>query len=167
MGDLRELYQEVILDHSRRPRNFCALECPDRQAAGHNPLCGDRVIVYLRLRDDRLEQVSFEGAGCAISTASASLMTELLRGRTIPEALELFEQVHEMLTGSGDEGNALGMGKLAVFAGVREFPSRVKCATLAWHTARAALLQTQEPVTTDGPGVEGSSGFSAGTGRPS
>lgn len=151
MGDLRELYQEVILDHSRRPRNFCALECPDRQAAGHNPLCGDRVIVYLRLRDERLEQVSFEGAGCAISTASASLMTEMLQGRTIPEALEMFDQVHHMLTGVGAGGDEQELGKLAVLAGVREFPTRVKCATLAWHTARAALLQTQQPAITDTP----------------
>jgi len=155
MGDLRELYQEVILDHSRRPRNFCALECPDRQAAGHNPLCGDRVIVYLRLRNDRLEQVSFEGAGCAISTASASLMTEMLKGRTIPEALEMFDQVHHMLTGTGGNGGDLELGKLAVLAGVREFPTRVKCATLAWHTARAALMQSQAPVTTDAPPVSG------------
>jgi len=144
----RELYQEVILDHYRRPRNFHALDPADRHAQGRNPLCGDVVEVYLRLDDDRIADIAFQGQGCAICTASSSLMTEALVGHTVDEALELFASFHALLT---DEGAATGgeLGKLEVFAGVREFPVRVKCATLPWHTARAALEQREQPVTTE------------------
>ena len=140
MNDLRDLYQEVILDHNRRPRNRGPLPGANRRAEGNNPLCGDRVTVYLEVEDGRILDVAFEGAGCAISTASASLMTEALKGRTVEEARGLFRGFHELLT-QGKEGEDLG--KLAVFTGVREYPMRVKCATLAWHALMAAL---------DGPG---------------
>lgn len=145
-GDLRDLYQEVILDHNRRPRNFGVLPDANRTAEGNNPLCGDRVTVYLRVDDDRVREVSFEGSGCAISTASASLMTEALRGKTVAEVHELFHGFHDMVT-RGSDSEALG--KLAVFAGVREFPVRVKCATLAWHTLEAALKRHEQPVSTE------------------
>ena len=144
--DLRDLYQEVILDHNRHPRNFGALPEANRTAEGSNPLCGDRVTVYLRVEDDRVQEVSFEGSGCAISTASASLMTEALRGRTVAEAHELFHGFHDMVM-QGTDADALG--KLAVFAGVREFPIRVKCATLAWHTLEAALNRRDQPISTE------------------
>jgi len=151
MGDLRELYQEVILDHSRKPRNCTALEHADRHADGYNPLCGDRVTVYIRLEGDRIQELSFQGAGCAISTASASLMTEFLRGRTVAEAATLFDRFHDLVTGdpTDHEAAAPELGKLNVFAGVREYPSRVKCATLAWHTLHAALKNAQVPVSTE------------------
>jgi nitrogen fixation NifU-like protein len=146
-NELRDLYQEVILDHNRHPRNFRALPGANRAAVGHNPLCGDRVQVFLQIDDDRVKAISFEGSGCAISTASASLMTEALKGRTVAEAHALFESFHELLTrGSDDPGR---LGKLAVLAGVREFPIRVKCATLAWHTLEAALEQKDHPVSTE------------------
>lgn len=137
--DLRDLYQEVILDHNRRPRNFGPLPGADRRAEGHNPLCGDQVAVYLKLDGDVLREVSFEGSGCAISTASASLMTEAVRGQTVAEALRLFGRFHGLLTGTASEDQDLG--KLAALGGVREYPMRVKCATLAWHTLKAALEQ--------------------------
>src|SRR5947199_459430 len=146
MSDLRDLYQEVILDHNRRPRNFGPLPAANRRAEGHNPLCGDRVTVYLDVEGDRIRDVSFEGAGCAISTASASLMTEALKGLSLEEARTLFHGFHELVT-QGDEGEDLG--KLAVFTGVREYPMRVKCATLAWHTLMAALDAKDQPVTTE------------------
>jgi nitrogen fixation NifU-like protein len=146
MSDLRDLYQEVILDHNRRPRNFGPLPAANRQAEGHNPLCGDRVTVYLDVAGDRIQGVSFEGAGCAISTASASLMTEALKGLSVEEARTLFHAFHVLVT-QGDEGEDLG--KLAVFTGVREYPMRVKCATLAWHTLMAALDAKDQPVTTE------------------
>jgi nitrogen fixation NifU-like protein len=146
MSDLRDLYQEVILDHNRRPRNFGPLPAANRRAEGHNPLCGDRVTVYLDVEGDRIRDVSFEGAGCAISTASASLMTEALKGLSLEEARTLFHGFHELVT-KGDEGEDLG--KLAVFTGVREYPMRVKCATLAWHTLMAALDAKDQPVTTE------------------
>jgi len=146
MSDLRDLYQEVILDHNRRPRNFGPLPAANRRAEGHNPLCGDRVTVYLDVEGDRIRDVSFEGAGCAISTASASLMTEALKGLSVEEARTLFHGFHELVT-QGDEGEDLG--KLAVFTGVREYPMRVKCATLAWHTLMAALDAKDQPVTTE------------------
>jgi nitrogen fixation NifU-like protein len=146
MSDLRDLYQEVILDHNRRPRNFGPLPAANRRAEGHNPLCGDRVTVYLDVEGDRIRDVSFEGAGCAISTASASLMTEALKGLSVEEARTLFHGFHELVT-KGDEGEDLG--KLAVFTGVREYPMRVKCATLAWHTLMAALDAKDQPVTTE------------------
>lgn len=146
MSDLRDLYQEVILDHNRRPRNFGPLPEANHRAEGNNPLCGDRITVYLDVEGDRVRNVSFEGAGCAISTASASLMTEALKGRSVEEARSLFHSFHEMVT-QGKEGADLD--KLAVFTGVREYPMRVKCATLAWHTFMAALDAQDQPVTTE------------------
>jgi len=147
-SDLRDLYQEVILDHNRKPRNFGALPGADHTAEGSNPLCGDRVKVFLKMNGDVLEGITFEGAGCAISTASASLMTEALAGKTAVEARALFDQFHELLT-VGEAGDPETLGKLAVFSGVREFPMRVKCATLAWHTLKAALEESDRPVSTD------------------
>ena len=146
MSDLRDLYQEVILDHNRAPRNFGRLENANRESEGHNPLCGDRVSVFLHVEDDRIEGIAFQGSGCAISTASASLMTEALKGRTVEEAQRLFHGFHDLLTTGGD---ADGLGKLAVFAGVREYPIRIKCATLAWHAVQAALDQQDHPVSTE------------------
>jgi nitrogen fixation NifU-like protein len=143
MSDLRELYQEVILDHSKRPRNFGRLADATHQADGDNPLCGDKIHLELALDGDRVKDVRFEGQGCAISTASASLMTEALKGRTLAEVRTLFHQMHETCTGQPDAEAAglepLDLGKLAVFEGVRQYPLRVKCATLAWHTLRNAL----------------------------
>lgn len=151
MSELRELYQEVIIDHSRKPRNCELMEHPDRSANGFNPLCGDRVTVYVRLDGDRIEDLSFQGAGCAISTASASLMTEFLRGRTVSEAVRLFDRFHVLVTGNPDEPAPVEpeLGKLNALAGVREFPSRVKCATLSWHTLHAALKDLEKTVTTE------------------
>ena len=151
MSDLRALYQDVILDHGRRPRNFRVLEEPRRRAEGYNPLCGDRVTIYLRLQDGRIADLSFQGSGCAISTASASLLTETLKGKTAAEAEALFERFHDLVTGK-DSANGQGpqLGKLAVFSGVSEFPARVKCATLAWHTLLSALHKIGEVVTTEG-----------------
>ena len=139
--DLRELYQEVILDHSKRPRNFRALAGANRRAEGHNPLCGDRATVYLLVEGDVVRDVSFEGSGCSISTASASMMTDALKGRTLTEVRALFERFHELVTADPSKAAAASaeLGKLAVFAGVHEFPMRVKCASLPWHTMRAAL----------------------------
>lgn len=137
MSDLRELYQSLILDHNRNPRNFGRLGEPTHHGAGHNPLCGDRVEVYLRIVDDRVAEVSFEGDGCAISTASASLMTEALLGKPLAQAQAVFQEFHQLLT-SGKSPQS-DLGGLAVLAGVREFPTRVKCATLPWHTLQAAL----------------------------
>ncbi len=150
MADLRELYQEVILDHNRRPRNFHALVGADRKAEGFNPLCGDRLTVFLRLDGDRVAEVSFTGSGCAISKASASLMTDSVKGRTVKEVMALFDAFHRMVTaGDWNEADAAGVGKLAVLGGVREFPARVKCASLAWHTLKAALTAKAESVTTE------------------
>lgn len=148
MSDLRQLYQDVILDHYRKPRNFGVLGAPRREADGHNPLCGDRVRVFLRVDGDRVEDVAFEGAGCAISTASASLMTEAVKGRSLAEVSELFQNFRDMVTGKQDVG-AHDLGKLDAFAGVRDLPVRVKCATLAWHTLRAAIQGQDDPVTTE------------------
>lgn len=145
--DLRDLYQEVILDHNRRPRNFGALADANRQAEGHNPLCGDRIQVFLHVEGDQVEGISFEGAGCAISQASASLMTEALKGKSVADAHALFASFHGLVTRGSDDPDRLG--KLAVFAGVREFPIRVKCATLAWHTLEAALAKRDQPVSTE------------------
>jgi nitrogen fixation NifU-like protein len=147
MSDLRELYQEVILDHHKKPRNFRKLEGTSRHVEGYNPLCGDRVTVYVQLEGDVVKDVSFQGSGCAISTASASMMTESLKGKTKEEAEALFRRFHKMLT--GDTANDGQLGKLAVFSGVREFPVRVKCATLAWHTFRAALAGEEKTVSTE------------------
>ena len=140
MSDLGDLYQEVIIDHSRRPRNFGELEDATRTAEGFNPLCGDQLTLYVKLADGRIADIAFQGAGCAISQASASLMTTALKGKTQDEALALFERVHAMLT-EGPNANVQPeeLGKLAVLSGVWEFPMRVKCATLAWHTLRSAL----------------------------
>jgi len=147
MSELRELYQQVILDHNRKPRNFRRVPQPTQRAEGHNPLCGDYVSVELKVEDGMIRDIGFQGSGCAISKASASMMTGSLQGKTMAEAEALFGRFHRMVTEDGAESEALG--KLAVFAGVREFPSRIKCATLPWHTAHAALAGQAEPVTTE------------------
>jgi nitrogen fixation NifU-like protein len=147
-AELRELYQTVILDHYKKPRNYGRPAVADRQAEGVNPLCGDHVQVYAHVEDDRVAEVGFEGSGCAISTAAASLMTQAVKGRTTGEVQELFERYHELVTGRGDV-DPESLGKLAVLAGVREFPARVKCATLAWHALHAALEGAAEPVSTE------------------
>lgn len=148
MNELRDLYQEVILDHNRRPRNFGSLPAANCQAEGYNPLCGDKVTVFLDVDGGRIRDVAFQGSGCAISTASASLMTEALKGRTVDEVRELFRRFHDLVTTGAGEGSP-ELGKLAVFGGVREFPMRVKCATLAWHTLLAALEGNGQPVSTE------------------
>jgi nitrogen fixation NifU-like protein len=150
MDELRELYQEVILDHNKNPRNFRKLEDANRTSEGYNPLCGDQVRVYLRLKDDVIEDISFEGSGCAISKASASIMTTVLKGKTKEEAEALFERFHKLVTTPMDQSvDTADLGKLVVFAGVREFPVRVKCASLPWHTVHAALEGEEEPVSTE------------------
>ncbi len=139
MSDLRELYQSTILDHNKKPRNFGKLPEANCQGEGFNPLCGDQITLYLVIEDDVVKDLRFEGSGCAISTASASMMTEAVKGRPLAEALALFDRFHELVT--ADQGQEPGideLGKLAVFSGVREYPMRVKCATLAWHTLRSA-----------------------------
>ncbi len=149
-ADLRDLYQEVILDHSKRPRNFRRLPVANRSAEGYNPLCGDQITLYLEVEGGVIRDLGFQGAGCAISTASASMMTASVKGKTIAEAEALFRAFHHMVTGDG-AGPASGadLGKLAVFAGVSEFPVRVKCATLPWHTLHAALEGRAAPVSTE------------------
>jgi nitrogen fixation NifU-like protein len=147
MSDLGELYQEVILDHNRRPRNFRTIDEARRQE-GYNPLCGDRLMLYVKLEGDRIADVAFQGSGCAISKASASLMTEALKGKTVAEARELFGKFHAMVTSSPDTA-AADLGKLSVLSGVREYPTRVKCASLAWHTLSAALSGDDKPVSTE------------------
>jgi len=151
MSDLRGLYQEVILDHSKKPHNYRVMEGADREADGYNPLCGDKVRIYLKLDGDRISDISFRGSGCAISTASASILTDTLKGKTQAEADALFETFHDLVTGK-DLANkeSSGLGKLAVFSGVSEFPARVKCATLAWHTMRSALSGSSEVASTEG-----------------
>ena len=150
MSDLRELYQEVILDHNKRPHNFRVIEDANRSADGFNPLCGDKLTVYLKVEGDVIRDASFKGSGCAISKASASLMTDVLKGKTVAEADALFERFHRLVTSSPDTpADTSQLGKLAVFAGVREFPVRVKCASLAWHTVKAAVASKKEPVTTE------------------
>jgi nitrogen fixation NifU-like protein len=146
MNDLRELYQEVILDHYRQPRNAGRMDEANRKAEGFNPLCGDRVKLYLNVEDGVILDARFEGTGCAIATASASLMTESIKGKRKEEALSLLESMHDMLIDGSKTGD---VGKLEVLAGVHEFPQRVKCATLAWHTLKAALESADEPVTTE------------------
>ena len=145
MSELSELYQQVILDHNKKPRNFHKLENANRHAEGYNPLCGDQLNVYLHVEDDQVQEVSFEGSGCAISKASASMMTQAVKGKSKQEAETLFNEFHRMATGELDEeSEANHLGKLTIFAGVRDFPARVKCATLSWHTMHAALNeQTQ------------------------
>lgn len=153
MSDLRDLYQEVIMDHSRRPRNARVLAGATHQAEGYNPLCGDKFTVYLVIEDGRVGDVGFQGSGCAISTASASLMTESVKGKRLEVAEALFRRMHALLTGDGTgDGTAApppDLGKLAAFSGVREFPVRVKCATLPWHTLRAAIRHQVELVSTE------------------
>ena len=146
-SDLSDLYQEVIIDHSRKPRNFRRLADANRTAQGHNPLCGDRITVDLKLQQDQVMDLAFQGMGCAICTASASLMTESVKGKSIEEAEHLFENFHDLIT--TDKPAASNLGKLAVFSGVREYPVRAKCATLAWHTLRAALRGADTPVSTE------------------
>lgn len=146
-GDLRELYQEVIFDHNRHPRNFHAMPNASHCAQGYNPLCGDELTVYLRVQDGMVAQASFQGQGCAISTASASLMTEAVIGQPIAQVEALFRDFHAMLTEAHPEGR--DFGKLEVLNGVREFPARVKCATLAWHTLHNALTGAGEPAKTE------------------
>lgn len=148
MSELNELYQQMILDHNRRPRNFRKLENADRKAEGFNPLCGDHLTLYVNLDGERIVDIAFEGSGCAISKASASIMTDVVKGKSRGEAEELFEKMHRMLTGK-EKADLDQMGKLAAFSGVSEFPARVKCATLAWHTLNAALDQKSDPVTTE------------------
>jgi nitrogen fixation NifU-like protein len=146
-AELRDLYQEVILDHNKRPRNYRVMDDANHRADGHNPLCGDRVTVFVRLAGDRIEDVSFQGSGCAISKASASLMTDRVKGQSLAEVDALFQDFQTMVTSSPDsEIETESMGKLAVFAGVREFPSRVKCASLAWHALKAALKDSSQAV---------------------
>ncbi|KXW55962.1 SUF system NifU family Fe-S cluster assembly protein [Ferrovum sp. PN-J185] len=147
MSDLRELYQEVIFDHNRHPRNFGKLINANHHAEGFNPLCGDSLDLYLIIDNDRITDIKFEGQGCAISTASASLMTEVLKGKTLTEAEQLFEGFHQMVT-TGQQPS-FDIGKLSVLAGVSEFPARVKCASLSWHTLHAALNNSNQPVTTE------------------
>ena len=149
MSDLRELYQEDILDHNKNPRNFGEIEGADRHADGYNPLCGDRLTVYLNLDGEVIADVAFVGSGCAISTASASLMTDAVKGKTISEAREMFARFHAMLTDGADAPPPTEIGKLAVLAGVRDYPTRVKCASLAWHTLRAACDDTHDSVSTE------------------
>lgn len=148
MSELRDLYQQVIFDHYKRPRNCHALEHASHEAEGHNPLCGDNVKVYLDVDDGVIRDVGFEGGGCAIATASASLMTELLKGKRVEEVEHLFDEFHGMVTGS-EPADSAELGKLEVLAGVREFPARVKCATLAWHTLKAALKERHGRVSTE------------------
>lgn len=150
MSDLDDLYQEVILDHNKSPRNFRTMADANRKAEGYNPLCGDHVTVYLRLKDGVIDDISFQGSGCAISKASASMMTAALKGKSAAAAHELFESVHKMLTGeSGPDGAAEKLGKLAILSGVCKFPARVKCASLAWHTVNSALQGDDKVATTE------------------
>ena len=146
MSDLSDLYQELILDHNRTPRNFRVLAQPTHWAEGFNPLCGDRLDLFLNVESERIADIGFQGSGCAISRASASLMTDALRGRSVSEARELFRRFHEMVTTPPDRA-VEDMGKLSALAGVREFPVRVKCATLAWHTLQAALDREERTTT--------------------
>jgi nitrogen fixation protein NifU and related proteins len=147
--DLKDLYRDVIVDHNRRPRNFGKLEHANAHADGFNPLCGDRLSLYVKLDGERISDVAFEGSGCAISVASASLLTEAIKGKTEPEVKALFEEVHTLLTQHDADVDTAKLGKLAALSGVREFPARVKCASLCWHTLNAALARRAEPVTTE------------------
>jgi nitrogen fixation NifU-like protein len=148
MSDLNELYQEVILDHNRRPRNFRTIEPASHRADGHNPLCGDRLSLYVQVEAGLISDVAFQGSGCAISKASASLMTDAVKGHSVADAQALFERFHRMVTTPPDQP-VENMGKLSVLAGVREFPVRVKCASLAWHTLKAALDKRQAEISTE------------------
>ena len=148
MSELSELYQQVILDHNKKPRNFHKLETANRTAEGYNPLCGDQLNIYLQLENEAVKDISFEGSGCAIFKASASMMTQAVKGKSKQEAETLFNEFHRMATGELDaETEPNNLGKLTIFAGVRDFPARVKCATLSWHTMHAALNEQQQAST--------------------
>jgi len=150
MPDLRELYQELIIEHSKKPRNFRVIETPDRKVEGFNPLCGDHFTVFVQMDGDVVKDISFQGSGCAISKASASIMTQTLKGKNKEQAEKLFQRFHDLVTGQhGIDGDEAELGRLAVFAGVSEFPVRVKCAILAWHAMHAALQGEQQAVTTE------------------
>jgi len=149
LDQIRDLYQEVVFDHNRNPRNFRVMEDATRRVEGFNPLCGDKITLYVKVRAGVIEDVSFQGSGCAISTASASLLTEIVRGQTEEAAHHLFAVFHRITTGHGDNANLEELGKLAVLAGVRAYPARVKCATLAWHSLEAALKADADTVTTE------------------
>jgi nitrogen fixation NifU-like protein len=149
MSELSELYQQVILDHNKKPRNFRVMEAANRKAEGYNPLCGDQLTVYMDLEGDTVKDVSFEGSGCAISKAAASMMTQAVKGKSRAEAETLFNEFHRMVTGElNEEMEPNQLGRLTIFSGVREFPARVKCATLSWHTMHAAL-KGEELVSTE------------------
>ena len=149
-AELRELYQQVILDHNKSPRNFRVIEQPSNSSEGYNPLCGDKINLYLTIEDEIVKDISFQGSGCAISKASASLMSSIIKGKTIEETKKIFEKFQEMITGRLDENSDLeSLGKLTVLEGVKEFPVRVKCAGLAWHTLINAINKKKEPVTTE------------------
>ena len=152
--DLKDLYRDVIVDHNRNPRNFRAMPDADRYAEGFNPLCGDRLTLYVKLDGETIHDISFEGSGCAISVASASLLTESVKGRAIADAERLFTTMHELLTSHEDTIDPAPLGKLGALSGVREFPARVKCASLCWHTLDAALHSQPEPVCTEGNPAE-------------
>jgi len=149
MPDLRDLYQEVILEHSKAPRNFHTLDQANQKAEGFNPLCGDHFTVYVTVDGDAIQDIGFQGSGCAISKASASMMTQVVKGKSKAEAKKLFDTFHKLVTTGEANGDGSDLGKLAVFSGVSEFPVRVKCATLAWHTLQAALEGKQEKVSTE------------------
>ena len=150
-AELGELYQEVILEHSKAPRNFRRPTSANHEAEGYNPLCGDRCTVYIDMDGDKINEIGFQGSGCAISRASASMMTQMVKGKTKAEAVKLFEQFHDLVTGKDEAAKAEELGKMAVFSGVSKFPARVKCATLAWHTLQSALEdeKKQEAVSTE------------------
>ena len=148
-AELGDLYQEVILEHSKAPRNFRRPAAANHEAEGYNPLCGDSCSVYIEMDGEAIKEIGFQGSGCAISRASASMMTQMVKGKTKAEAAKLFEQFHQLVTGKDEAARADELGKMAVFAGVSKFPARVKCATLAWHTLNAALKNEPEPVSTE------------------
>lgn len=149
MSELRDLYQDVILEHSKAPRNFRELPAANHKAEGFNPLCGDRFTIYVTTEGDSIRDITFQGSGCAISKASASMMTQSLKGKNKAEAAKIFERFHKLVTGQESSNGDAELGKLTVFSGVSEFPVRVKCATLAWHTLQAALEDKQDPVSTE------------------
>lgn len=150
MSDLREIYQQLILDHNKNPRNFRSIKQAHRTAEGNNPLCGDKVTLYITLNGDQISDIAFQGSGCAISKASASLMTDALKGKTIQEADTLFQNFQNMVTNNQSTDPSETLGKLAVFSGIRQYPTRIKCATLPWHAAHAALHNHQDTITTEG-----------------
>lgn len=149
MSELRDLYQDVILEHSKAPRNYRELPAANHKAEGFNPLCGDRFTIYVTTEGDSIRDITFQGSGCAISKASASMMTQSLKGKSTAEASKIFERFHKLVTGQQPSNGDEELGKLTVFSGVSEFPVRVKCATLAWHTLQAALEDKQEAVSTE------------------